>query len=41
MLYIIIDILLEVALNTNKTGHNVIRFNWHIVQSALSGIKHQ
>ena len=38
MLYIIIDILLEVALNTNKTGHNVIHFNWHIAES---GTKHQ
>ena len=38
MLYIIIDILLEVALNINKTGHNVIHLNWHIAES---GTKHQ
>jgi hypothetical protein len=25
-------------LNTNKTGHHVIRYNWHIVES---GVKHQ
>jgi hypothetical protein len=36
MLYIIIDILLEVALNTNKTGHNVIHFNWHIAKVTLN-----
>jgi hypothetical protein len=27
-----------VALNTNKTGHKVIHYTWHIVES---GIKHQ
>jgi len=27
-----------VALNTNKTGHDVIRYNWHIVEN---GNKHQ
>jgi hypothetical protein len=32
------DILLKVALNTNKTGYHVIRYNWHIVES---GTKHQ
>jgi hypothetical protein len=32
------DILLKEALNTNKTGHNVIDFNGHIAES---GIKHQ
>jgi hypothetical protein len=38
MLYIIPDILLKVALNSNKTGHQVIRYTWHIVES---GIKQQ
>jgi len=38
MLSAITDILLKVALNTNKTGHHVIRYNWYIVKS---GIKHQ
>jgi hypothetical protein len=34
MLYIITDIFLKVALNTNKTGHLVIRYtcNWHIIE---------
>jgi len=27
MLYVITDILLKVALNTNKTGHQVIRYS--------------
>jgi len=26
MLYVITDILLKVVLNTNKTGHHVIRY---------------
>jgi len=38
MLYAITDILLKVALNTNKTGHQVIRYTRHIVES---GVKHQ
>ena len=38
MLYIIIDILLKVTLNTNKTGHQFIHYNWHIVES---DVKHQ
>ena len=38
MLYVITDILLKVLLNINKTGHNVIRYNWHIVESV---VKHQ
>jgi hypothetical protein len=38
MLYVTTDILLKVVLNTNKTGHHVIRYNWHIVES---GVKHQ
>jgi len=29
MSYVITDILLKVTLNTNKTGHHVIRYNWH------------
>jgi hypothetical protein len=27
--------LLNVALNTNKTGHHVIRYTWHIVESVV------
>ena len=38
MLYIIPDTLLKVALNTNKTGHHVTFYSWHIVES---GIKYQ
>jgi hypothetical protein len=38
MLYIITDISFKVALNTNKDGHHVKRYNWHIVES---GIQHQ
>jgi hypothetical protein len=38
MLYIVSDTMLKVALNTNKTGHHVINYNWHIVES---GLKHQ
>ena len=38
MLYAIPDILLKVSLNTNKTGHHVIRSAWHIVES---GFKNQ
>jgi hypothetical protein len=33
MLSIITDILLKVALTTNKTGNHVISYNWHIVES--------
>ena len=39
MLYVIPDILLKVAFNTNKTGHHVIHYNWHIVESGLKQIK--
>jgi hypothetical protein len=38
MLYVITDKLLKVVLNTNKTGHHVIGYTWHIVES---GTKHQ
>jgi hypothetical protein len=38
MLSVLTDTLLKVALNTNKTGHHVIRYNWHIFES---GVKHQ
>ena len=34
ILYIITDILLKVVLNTNKNGHHVIRYNWHIIEGA-------
>ena len=33
MLYVIPDTLLKVSLNTNKTGHCVVRYTWHIVES--------
>ena len=33
MLYVIPDTLLKVSLNTNKTGHHVLRYTWHIVES--------
>jgi hypothetical protein len=38
MLYIITDTLLKEVFNTNKTGHYVIPYTWHIVES---GIQHQ
>ena len=28
MFYVIPDILLKVSLNTNKTGHHVLHYNW-------------
>ena len=33
MFYVIPDTLLKVSLNTNKTGQQVIRYTWHIVDS--------
>ena len=33
MLYAIPDTLLKVLLNTNKTGHNFLRYTWHILES--------
>ena len=36
MLYVITDTLLKVLLNTNKIGHNVICYNWHIVESVVN-----
>jgi len=38
MTYVINNMLLKVALSTNKTGHHVKRYNWHIIES---GLKHQ
>jgi hypothetical protein len=38
MRYVLANILLKVTLNTNKTGHQVIRYSLHIVES---GIIHQ
>ena len=38
MFYVIPDILLKVALNTNKIGHHVLRYTCHIVESV---VKHQ
>ena len=38
MQYAIPDTLFKVLLNTYKTGHHVLRYTWHIVESV---IKHQ
>jgi hypothetical protein len=38
MFYVIPDTLLKVSLNTNKTGHHVLCYTWHIVESV---VKHQ
>jgi hypothetical protein len=38
MFYAMPDTLLQVSLNTNKTGHNVLRYTWYIVESV---VKHQ
>jgi predicted carbohydrate-binding protein with CBM5 and CBM33 domain len=35
MLYVITDTLLKVASSTNKTGHHVIHYNWHIVENGI------
>ena len=35
LLYVITDILLKVALSTNKTGLYVLRYNWHTVESGF------
>ena len=36
MFYAITNILLKGTLNTNKTGHHVILYTCHIVESALN-----
>ena len=38
MFHAIPDTLLKVSLNTNKNGHHVMRYTWHIVESVT---KHQ
>jgi len=38
MLSVIAEIVLKVALSTNKTGHHVLWYNWHTVEN---GSKHQ
>jgi hypothetical protein len=38
MFYVIPDTLLKVSLSTNKTGHHVLRYTGHIVES---DVKHQ
>ena len=38
MFYVISDTSLKLSLNTNKTGHHVLRYNWHIVEIV---VKHQ
>jgi hypothetical protein len=32
------DILLRVGLNTNKSGHHVIRYNWHFIENVLKHV---
>ena len=39
MLYVIPDTLLKVSLNTNKTGHHVVRYTWHMLKVSLNTIK--
>jgi hypothetical protein len=34
-MYVIPNTLLKVLLNTNKTGHHVIRYTWHIGLTTL------
>ena len=38
MFYAIPDTWMSVSLNTNKIGHHVLRYTWHIVESV---VKHQ
>ena len=38
MLYVIPDTMLKVSLITIKTGHHVLHYTWHIVESV---VKHQ
>jgi hypothetical protein len=35
MIYAITDILLKVAFSPNKTGHQVLRYIWHIIERVL------
>jgi hypothetical protein len=35
MFYVIPDTLLKVSLNTNKTGHHILRYTWQIVESVV------
>ena len=35
MLYVMPDTLLKVSLYTNKIGHHVVRYTWHIVESVV------
>ena len=39
MFYVMPDTLLKVSLNTNKTGHHLLRYTWHIVESRKTPIK--
>ena len=36
MFYAIPDTLLKVSLNTNETGHHVVRYTWHNVESVVN-----
>jgi hypothetical protein len=35
MLYLIPDTLLKVSFNTNKTGHHVLHYIWHNIESVV------
>ena len=44
MFYVIPDTLLKVSLNTNKTGHHVLSYTWHLLKVSLhivESVKHQ
>jgi hypothetical protein len=36
MFYVIPNTFLKGLLNTNKTGHYVLRYTWHIVEMSLN-----
>ena len=36
MFYVIPDTLLKVSLNTNKTGHHVLHYNYTLLKVALN-----
>jgi hypothetical protein len=40
ILYVIPDTLLKVSLNTNKIGHQVLRYTWRNVENVSYSIEH-
>ena len=36
MFYVIPDTLFKVALNTNKIGHHVLCYSWHLMKVSLN-----